>query len=71
MIDDFNNEMNIIDDLINQNDNSDGFHIPDDEMRDYLRHVAKQHVTMDPDSPADLMLKNYFTATRIIRQSKK
>ena len=69
MIDDFNNELDILDDLINQTDHSDDFHIPDDEMRDYLRHVAKQQVTMDLE--ADTMLKQYFTATRIIRQSEE
>lgn len=67
MLDDFNNDMDILDDLLNQTDHSDDFHIPDDEIRNYLRHVARQHVTMDPE--AETMLKEYFAATRIVRQS--
>lgn len=61
--------MDLIDDLLNDTDHSEDFSIPDNEMCEYLRHVTKTDVTMDPE--ADRMLKQYFEATRVIRQGKK
>lgn len=66
IIDDLANELEIIDSLLDGTDNYENFHIPDHEMRDFLKYVAKQQVMMDQE--AEEMLNDYYTATRMIRQ---
>lgn len=56
--------MDILDDMFNLSSGS-SFHITDDDMRDFLSYVSKQQVKMEPE--ADEMLREYFTAMRMIR----
>lgn len=65
MIDDLANELELLDNLLDGCNNSESFHIPGNDMRAYLRFVARQQVTMDPE--AEEMLNDYFSATRAIR----
>lgn len=60
------NETEIIDSLLDDTDNYADFDIPDSEMRDFLKYVAKQQVMMDEE--AEEMLNDYYKATRMIRQ---
>lgn len=69
MIDDAAHQTEIIDYLLNPADPDEAFHIPDDYMIEFLSAVSKLEVEMDPE--ADEMLKDYFAATRSIRESEK
>lgn len=66
IIDDLANETEIVDSLLDDIDNNANFHIPDSDMHDFLKYVAKQEVMMDQE--AEKMLNDYYTATRMIRQ---
>lgn len=73
IIDDKLNRDRIVHDLIDQlSVNAPkkllGFHIPKEDMRDFLAVVKKQSTVFDPQ--AEIMLKRYFTATKTIRKSK-
>lgn len=66
MIEDLPSDDDILDDLFNLTTDI----IPsvsDDDMRDFLSFVGKQHVRMEPQ--ANEMLRDYFEATRMIRPS--
>lgn len=69
MIDDEAYDLDIIDDFLEQNTSNDSFHIPAEDMIEYLSVVSKQQVEIEPE--AGEMLKDYFAATRKIRESQK
>jgi hypothetical protein len=69
MIDDAAYDLDIINDLLEPTNSDDNFHIPAEDMITYLSFVSKLKTETEPD--ADEMLKNYFAATRTIRESEK
>lgn len=68
MIDDAAHETEIIEYLLDPAASDETFRIPDDDMIEFLSAVSKQEVEMDPE--AEDMLKDYFAATRTIRESE-
>lgn len=66
-IDDPNNEEDIIHDLMSPDD-EDRQMISDEDLKQYLKYAAAQHVAMEPI--AEEMLNKYFKATRAIQPSK-
>lgn len=73
IIDDELYHKSIVNDLIDQltvnpPEKFNGFDIPKEDMRAYLTVVKEQSTTFDIQ--AELMLKNYFTATKTIRKSR-
>lgn len=75
MIDNKIYEDDIIFDLIDQlsecpsKKSNNFFIIPEEDMRQFIANVRAQKVTFE--SHAEIMLKNYYTATKTIRKSKK
>lgn len=47
----------------------EGFDIPKEDMRTFIATIKEQSVVFDPQ--AEAMLKNYLTATKIIRKGRK
>lgn len=69
LFDDSLNETEIVDDILFDKSDADlNFKISNDDMRVYLAYVSRQKVTMETE--AEVMLKEYFAATRVIRPSK-
>lgn len=67
MIDDPVYEEEIINEILGPSEN-EKFKIPEEDLIEFLKIVSKQQVKMEPE--ADEMLRNYFTATRMIRESE-
>ena len=67
MIDDAVYEDEIINEILGLSEN-EKFKIPEEDMIEFLKIVSKQQVEMEPE--ADEMLRDYFTATRMIRESE-
>lgn len=73
ILDDFANEEFIINDLLNQVSSDalerpNDFHIPENDFHSYLDYA--KNLTVEFDSRAETMLRNYFIATKTIRPGK-
>lgn len=68
MIDDAANDEEIMNEILGVRKNREKFTVPEEDMIEFLRIVSKRQVVMEPE--ADEMLRDYFTATRMIRESE-